>query len=157
MTKLKWMWFVAIPLAIGACTTQHQMLKEPSTWELACADVAEVYEIDTCQYKEPDVVSGSYIISEIIGAYGVFVGIEWRIYLAPAWFITGGGYTVEQVLYHESIHAVLYGDQILDDSARCDSERIARELTDKRYGTDSATNGWEIIYGCTGASPLDLV
>jgi hypothetical protein len=153
MSKLKWMWFVAIPLAIGACTLQHQMLKQPSAWDLACADVAERYEVSTCDYRAPEVVRNSYIISEVIGAYGVFVSIEWRIYLAPIEFILLGDLTEEIVEYHESIHAVLTGDGITDQ--RCTSERIAREMTDKRYGTDSATNGWEVVYGCV--DPMSLV
>jgi hypothetical protein len=129
-------------------------MKEPSMWELACADVAELYDRNTCDYKAPDVVHGSYIISDIIGAYGVFVSIEWRIYLAPDWFIASGGLTRDEVLYHESIHAVLYGSQLLPEDSRCTSELIARELSDKRFGTESATNGWEVWYGCVDPSEM---
>ncbi len=149
---MKWMWFVAIPLAIGACTAQHQMTKQPDVWELACADVAEQYELEqTCNYKRPDVVRNSLLMQQLIGAYGAFVQAEWRIYLASAGYIATSDYTVEQVEYHESVHAVLSQDMPV---GRCKSERIAREMTDKRFGTDSANSGWEIGYRCVAPSQM---
>ena len=151
--KLKTLWFVWIPLAIGACTTQWQLTQEPSVWEQVCADVAAEYEIVTCEdYDAPEVITNSILMEQTVGAYGVFVGWEWRIYLASKYFLSLGGLTEKIVSYHEMVHAVLYKE--LPNTSRCDSERAARVMTDKKFGTNSATNGWEITYRCTSPSSL---
>jgi len=151
MTKLKWMWLVWIPLAIGACTAQYALLDEPTPWEDACADVAERFEVETCDYEIPDIVRNSLLVMELTGAFGVSVYDEWRLYLAPVWYIVQGGYTEEQVEYHELIHLILHKDNPVD---RCESEAIAREMTDARYGSDSLNTGWEIVYQCVAPSQL---
>jgi hypothetical protein len=147
---MKWM-LGAIILAIGACTAQWQLNKEPDLWEIACNDVDAAVCVGV---DEPDIVHNSWLISEVMGAMGVFVTPEWRIYLAPVWFIQLNGYTVEEVRYHETIHAVLTLTE--DPPGQCASERIAREMTDARYGSTSAENGWEEWYGCTFDKPWQI-
>ena len=150
---LKTLWFVLIPLAIGACTAQWQLTQEPSVWEEVCADVAAAYEIDTCEtYESPDIVEDSLLMAQMTGAYGVFVQPTWRIYIAPLFHLVTGGLTVDVVKYHEMVHAVLYAENITTE--RCSSERIAREMTDAKYGTNSANSGWEIGYRCVSPSQL---
>jgi hypothetical protein len=147
---MRWMALLVV-LAVGSCTWQHQSTKQLDPWAAACADVAELYDIDTCDYDAPDIVYNSLLMEGFTGAFGVFVYDEWRMYLASAAWITQNGYTVDLVQYHESIHAVLHKDQ---KKGRCDSERIARELTDKRFGTDSANSGWEIPYKCVSPTQM---
>ena len=150
--KLKTLWLVWIPLAVGACTAQWQLTQEPDVWEAVCADVAAAYEVETCEdYDRPDIVRNSILMQQVIGAYGVFVYDEWRLYLAPVWFLAQGGLNEEIVTYHEMVHAVLSKEV---EVSRCESERVARELTDAKYGTDSADSGWEITYRCVSPSQM---
>lgn len=146
MGKLIATW-VCVPFAMAACAWLNGATQAPPTlWELACQDVAAEYEIETCDYSEPDIVRESILVQELTGAMGVAVYDEWRIYLAPQWYIALQGYTVENVLYHEMIHMVLQNDNPL---SRCDSEGKAREMTDKRYGTESSKVPWRVFYRCT--------
>lgn len=149
--KLRWM-LGAILLAMGACTAQWQMTQKPDVWEAVCADVAAAYEVETCEdYDRPDIVRNSIFMQQMIDSFGVMMYDEWRLYLAPVWFIEQYGWTEEIIAYHEMVHAVLDKEVVV---SRCESERIAREMTDARYGTDSAGGDWEITYQCVGANQL---
>jgi hypothetical protein len=140
-----------VALAAAACVAQYEYTREVTPWEAACTDVSERFEVEACDYDPPAIVRNSLLVMELTGAFGISVYDEWRLYLAPVWYIVQGGYTEEQVEYHELIHLILHKDNPVD---RCESEHIAREMTDERYGSDSLNAGWEIVYQCTSPSNL---
>lgn len=144
MRKLIAVWALVL-LAGYACVHQYETTRYRSAYELACADVAEEYGIETCVLPEPDIVYNSLLVRDLTGAMGVSVYPERRIYLSPAEYIRDQGYTVEDVLYHEMIHMVLAESWPLE---RCASEAKAREMTDRRYGTESSKVPWRVFYQC---------
>lgn len=133
-------------MAIAACVTQYEYTHEPTPWELACAALES-----ECDFEPPEVVRGSSLVPAL-GAMGVFVYDEWRIYMAPIGYVVSLGYRINEVEFHESIHAILHKEQ--PELSRCESEARAREETDKQFGGNSADPSWRIVYGCVSPSQL---
>lgn len=146
MVRLGLVW-IAVAFSIAACAYLNESTHRPTEWEMACEDVSTLLQEGTCEdYAEPEIVWGSHLITSF-GAMGVFVQPEWRVYMAPLEFTLMFGFNYEHVLYHEEVHAVLskHGEW-----TRCQSEELARRLTDARFGLKT-NEGWKEFYGCTNA------
>lgn len=140
---MKWM-LVAITLAIGACTTQYQLTKEPTVFELACQYVAEeVGDKDVCEGLEaPQVIQSGLV--QILGALGVYVHGERIVYVAPSAVLEAAGVTFREVQFHETVHYISWFYEGLEG---CESEARSRKLTDKLYGREY-DDSWRVWYGC---------
>lgn len=123
------------------CLTVEQELDKPG----ACADLPEVKVVIT---KLP---------AATIGAYGVHIQDEDTIFVAPQDVINQLALaalaehvpSVEEVIFHESIHYILHNRNKV---SRCKSEEYARKWTAKRFGFEY-NEKWRMSYGCVGALP----
>lgn len=160
MNALKWMWFVAVPLAVGACTTQHFVNTLPNEFDLACEVLEKDYE-DVCDgLTEPDVIiSMAPAVVKALGFYIPRVG-EKFVYVLPQWALDKLQEanplrevpSQSSVILHETIHYILDWGGVTAE--RCESEALARKYTAIATGQPEDPN-WRIRYGC-GADPRQL-
>lgn len=143
MTKLKFVWLVAIPLALSSFAYQAGYFA-PSEWDKVCAAVKAEYDENLCSGLEPPTVIQTKI-ADMLSMLGAFVHDEPYIFVASNLFIALNDTTYDEVVFHETVHYILWWKDY--EKGRCESEAAARKLTAKQYGKAEDLT-WRFIYGC---------